>query len=195
MRLEDRTEASPADDVALMRRMREHDDAQAFAELYDRHCRAVMGVAFQMLRDRAAAEDVAQEAFLSLWRARSTYRPDRSAPRTWLLTIARNRAIDSIRRRPSMAEAALEEDHLQFEAPDHTEGAVLAADEAATVRDCLSELPEAQRMVLELSYFAGLSQSELADRLSIPLGTVKGRMRLGMRKLASSLEPRLEARA
>ena len=163
------------------------DDTVAFSVMYDRHVRAVYGLAFRILHDRAAAEDVAQEAFVALWRNRHRYVPERGSAAGWLLTITRNRAIDAIRRARGHHHVLLDGEHEQ-EAPDRTDEEALRRVEADTIGLALRTLPDAQRLVLELGYFGGLSHREIAARLHVPLGTVKGRMRLGLGKLADLLE-------
>ena len=162
------------------------DDAEAFSAIYDRHARSVYGLAHRMLRERSAAEDVAQEAFIALWRSRHRYRAERGSPGGWLLTITRNRAIDAIRRGRAHLHVELDAD-CDEEAPERTDKEALRRIEANTIGVALSTLPEAQRQALELSYFDGLSQTEISARLGVPLGTVKGRMRLALRKLAAEL--------
>jgi len=167
-------------------------DAGAFDAIYDRHARSAFGLAHRMLRERSAAEDVVQEAFVALWRRRDSYRPDRGSPGSWLLTITRNRAIDAIRRGRSHLHVELETER-DHEAPERTDEEALRRLEAVTIGVALSTLPEAQREAVELSYFDGLSQSEIAARLGVPLGTVKGRVRFGLRKLAAQLGGSLAA--
>jgi len=173
------------EDGDLMRRLLA-DDTVAFSVMYDRHVRAVYGLALRMLRDRAAAEDVAQEAFVALWRNRRSYAPERGTAATWLMTITRNRAIDVIRRGRGHRDVVLDD---ECEAPDRTDEQALRHVEAGLIGDALLTLPDAQRRVLELGYFDGLSHREIATRLEVPLGTVKGRMRLGLDKLAGALDP------
>ncbi len=155
------------------------DDTVAFSVMYDRHVRAVYGLALRMLRDRAAAEDVAQEAFVALWRNRHSYAPERGTAATWLMTITRNRAIDVIRRDRGHRHVGLDGDD-ECEAPDRTDEQALRHVEAGAIGVALHTLPDAQRRVLELGYFDGLSHREIAARLRVPGGTVKGRMRLGL---------------
>jgi len=140
-----------------------------------------------MLRERAAAEDVVHEAFIALWRCRHDYRAERGSLRGWLLTITRNRAIDAIRRgcRDTCTESFADRDQ---EAPERTDEQALLRLEGANIGIALRALPEPQRQAVELSYFGGLSQTEIAERLGIPLGTVKGRLRLALRKLATQLD-------
>ena len=163
------------------------DDLCAFRAIYDRHAAASHGLAYRMLRERAAAEDVVQEAFIALWRCRHDYRPERGSLRGWLLTITRNRAIDAIRRAHHDTRTELVADRDQ-EAPERTDEQALLHLEAADICTALRTLPDPQRQAVELSYFAGLTQTEIAERLGIPLGTVKGRLRLALRKLATQLE-------
>ena len=175
-----------AGDRELMRRV-VADDAGAFGAFYDRHASSVYGLAYRILRERSAAEDVAQEAFIALWRSRSSYRPERGTPGAWLLTITRNRAIDAIRRGRAhlCVEFDTDRDH---EAPERTDEQALRRVEAVTIGVALRTLPDAQRQVLELSYFGGLSHSEIAARVGLPLGTIKGQMRLALKKLAAQLD-------
>jgi len=172
-------------DRELMRRVLA-DDADAFSAIYDRHAHSVYRLAHRMLRERSAAEDVTQEAFVAMWRSRHRYRPERGSPRGWLLTIARNCAIDAIRRGRAHLHVELEIDRDQ-EAPERTDREALRRIEAVTIGVAMRTLPEAQRQALELSYFHGLSHAEISARLGVPLGTVKGRMRLALQKLASQL--------
>lgn len=167
-------------------------DVEAFAELYDRHARVAHGLACRIV-GRSAAEDVTQAAFLTLWRSRDGYRPDRGAFRPWLLAVVRNRAIDALRRdraRPRIARSYDATHYLETVASTSDgspEEHACDRDEARRVRAALATLPEAQRCVIELAYFNGLSQTEIADELSLPLGTVKGRARLGLEKLGRRL--------
>jgi len=161
-------------------------DTAAFAAFYDRHATAVHGFAHQIVHSNAIAEDVTQDAFLSLWRARCRYAGSRGSARTWLLGIARNRAVD-MTRSPSYRRDHPFETGFDREAPERTEHEVLRRAEASTVRDALAGLPVVQREVLEMSYAAGLTQTEIADRLALPLGTVKSRIRLGLLRLRGEL--------
>jgi RNA polymerase sigma-70 factor (ECF subfamily) len=179
--------ADSREDAVLMHRLRDNETA-AFAVLYERHAGSVFGLAYRILRDRAAAEDVTQEAFMKLWRHREAYAAERGAPRAWLMTIARNRAIDALRRRAGRHEP-LGTELESREAAERTENEALRRDEAATLAAALRGLPDAQRTVVELVYFGELTQAQIAEQLRVPLGTVKSRMRLGLRKLAAGLEP------
>jgi RNA polymerase sigma-70 factor (ECF subfamily) len=161
-------------------------DADAFAVLYDRHGGAAYSLAYRIVGSRQAAEDVTQEAFISIWRSGARFDPTRGSVRAWTLGIVRNRAIDALRRDTGRApkldlddEAALE----QRPSGELTEEEVVRRDEAAGVRGALQDLPSDQSKVIELAFFGGFSHSEIAEMLGMPLGTVKGRMRLGMEKI------------
>jgi len=165
-------------------------DPEAFEVFYDRHGGAAYSLAYRIVGDRTSAEDVVQEAFLSIWRSGARYDRARGSVRAWTLGIVRNRAIDALRRQSGRApkldfddEAALE----QRPAPDFTDEQALQREEARELRGALSELPDEQSKVIELAYFGGFSHSEIAEMLSMPLGTVKGRMRLGIEKIRTQL--------
>lgn len=168
------------------------DDHQAFAVLYERHRRIAFALAARM-SGAASADDVVQLAFLTAWRGRSGYDQDRGAPRGWILAIVRNRAIDSLRRDSSYdrmvraQEQALGRAELQI-GRDQPDVRALQREEARTAREALSLLPEPQRHVLELAYFHGLTHEQIAAHVAAPLGTVKGRLRLGLEKLYRQLD-------
>jgi RNA polymerase sigma-70 factor (ECF subfamily) len=164
-------------------------DARAFETVYDRHGGAAFSLAYRMVGNRPAAEDVVQEAFLSIWRSRARYEAARGSVRSWILGIVHHRTIDSLRRnlvhdrRRSSAEG-IEERH---EAPERTDVEVARRDEARSVRAALETLPGEQTRVIELAYFGGFTHSQIAEMLNMPIGTVKGRMRLGLDKLRREL--------
>jgi RNA polymerase sigma-70 factor (ECF subfamily) len=162
----------------------------AFELLYDRHGGAAFSLAYRMVGSRAAAEDVTQEAFLSIWRSRLRYEPARGSVRTWVLGIVHNRAIDALRRNvvQERRRADFEGVAEQREAPERTEVEAARRQEATSVRSAIGELPDEQSRVIELAYFGGFSHTEIAEMLGTPVGTVKGRMRLGLEKLSRSLE-------
>ena len=162
----------------------------AFELLYDRHGGAAFSLAYRMVGSRAAAEDVTQEAFLSIWRSRLRYEPARGSVRTWVLGIVHNRAIDALRRNvvQERGRADFEGVEEQREAPERTEVEAARRQEATSVRSAIGELPDEQSRVIELAYFGGFSHTEIAEMLGTPVGTVKGRMRLGLEKLSRSLE-------
>ena len=180
---------SNADDVALMRRMVEADET-ALGALYDRWVRSLYSLVLHLLKDPDEAEDVVEETFWQAWRKADSYEPSRGAVSTWLLTIGRRKALDRLRARKRSREDLMGDDKsladLPSSAPDPSidvEGAELRE----SVRLALNDLPSEQREVLELGYFNGLSQSEIADVTGQPLGTVKTRMRLAMQKLREPL--------
>jgi RNA polymerase sigma-70 factor (ECF subfamily) len=176
-------------DEDLMRLVRA-GDARAFEVLYERHSAAAFSLAYRMCGTRGAAEDVTQEAFLAAWRSGARYDRARGSVRTWLLGIVHNRAIDSLRRgavhdrRRSGDEEAAE----RLEAPDRTDADALRRDEARALRTLIAELPDEQGRVIELAYFGGFTHREIAEMLDAPIGTVKGRMRLGLEKMRAGLE-------
>jgi RNA polymerase sigma-70 factor (ECF subfamily) len=165
---------------ALLRRLAAGDQ-KALGEFYDLYAGLANGLALRILRDTSDAEDVVQEAFVQVWRQASRYDPRRGSPQAWLCTIARTRALDRLRRRVSRREDATD-------APPGAT-AVPQTEEAMTVRKALDGLSADQRRALELAYYEGLTQTEIAARLSEPLGTVKTRMRLGLMKLREILRP------
>jgi len=173
-----------ADLVALFRA----GDPGAVAALYDRYARLAYGLALRILNDRMAAEDVVQEAFVAVWRNAAAFDQARGNLRTWLLTIVRNRAIDRTRGAPHRKEVAGLDAATEVPGGDNPSDVVVANADRAAVRRHLRALPDRQRDTLELSYFGGLSQTQIARRLQVPLGTVKGRMRLGLLKMRQSLE-------
>jgi RNA polymerase sigma-70 factor (ECF subfamily) len=160
-------------------------DPHAFATLYDRHSRAAYSLAYRMMGERQAAEDLVQEAFLKLWRgAASSYRPERGSVRTWLLSIVHNRGIDQHR---SSASRRRMQDKVEASAPRVQPSEAFAESwrnaQREQVREALRSLPEEQLKVLELAYFSGYTHVEISELLGLPLGTVKGRMRLGLQKV------------
>ena len=164
-------------------------EAPAFEVVYERHSGAAFSLAYRMCGTRSAAEDVVQEAFLSLWRSGARYDRARGSVRTWVLGIVHNRAIDSLRRsvvhdRRRASDEGIEE---RFEACDRTDVEVARLDEAQEIRTALQTLPVEQCRVIELAYFGGFTQTEIATMLDTPIGTVKGRMRLGLEKMRSQL--------
>lgn len=171
-------------DEELMRRV-QFDDRDAFSALYQRFARRVYSVVHAVARDPARAEDAHQEAFLSIWRSRASYDPGSGSVGSWIMGTARKRAIDGYRHHRRHDERRADDEWAQEHAPAPGEvaGSVTERDEAARLRRALTRLPEAQRHVIALAYFGELSATEISARLSVPLGTVKGRMRLGLEKL------------
>ena len=165
-------------------------DAEAFEVFYDRHGGAAYSLAYRILGDQGAAEDCIQEAFISIWRSGGRFDSTRGSVRSWTLSIVRNRAIDALRSKSGKAPKLTFDDDAILEsrpAEEHTEAEVLAAETADEVRGAISQLPGEQSKVIELAYFGGFSQSEIAGMLNVPLGTVKGRMRLGLEKIRGEL--------
>jgi RNA polymerase sigma-70 factor (ECF subfamily) len=151
----------------------------------------VFSLAYRICGARPAAEEVAQEAFLSIWRSGARYDRTRGSVRTWLLGVVHNRAIDSLRRSTvhDRLRAGDEQAAERIEAPERTEVEVARRDEARSVRTLIGGLPNEQRRVIELAYFGGFTHEQIAEMLHAPLGTVKGRMRLGLEKMRAGIEP------
>jgi RNA polymerase sigma factor (sigma-70 family) len=172
--------------VALVSR----SDESALAELYDRIGGTAYGLAYRVLRDEALAEDAVQEAFLALWRSAGSFVPERAKASTWILTLVHRRAVDVVRREQRRRTEPLEA------APEPAEG---SAEEAAWLRldrervqAALAQLPDQQREAIELAYYGGYTQSELADRLGQPVGTIKSRMFAGLARLRELLDDESE---
>ena len=166
-------------------------DAEAFATLYDRHSRAAFSLAYRMMGERQASEDLAQDAFLKVWRSASSYRAERGSVRTWILSIVHNRGIDQIR---SQASRRRTQEKIEASAPRSQPSEAFAETWRNTqrdqVREALNTLPPEQLKILELAYFSGYTHMEISDFLGLPLGTVKGRMRLGLKKIRDYFESR-----
>ena len=166
-------------------------DAEAFALLYDRHSRAAYSVAYRLMNGRQAAEDLLQDSFIKVWRSAGGYRVGRGSVRTWILSIVRNRAIDQFR---SEASRRRTRDEVEASTPTSYPSEAFAETWRNTqqeqMREALKMLPQEQLRILELAYFSGYTHVEIAERLSLPLGTVKGRMRLGLEKLRNHTELR-----
>lgn len=175
-------------DEDLMHLMRQ-GDAAAFEVIYERHCSAAFSLAYRMTGRRGAAEDVVQEAFLSLWRSGARYDQTRGSVRTWVLAVVHHRGIDALRRglKHDSHRASDEGIEERFESGDRTDVQAVRREEAAEVRSALAALPDEQSRAIELAYFGGFSHSEIATMLETPIGTVKGRIRLGLEKLRGEL--------
>jgi RNA polymerase sigma-70 factor, ECF subfamily len=170
--------------VALVAR----GDEDALAELYDRVSRIAYGLALRVLRDERHAEDAVQEAFLQVWRTAATFRAERAKASTWILTLVHRRAVDLVRREERRHADPLTGDSPAGEAPEQTEEAAWLRFERERVQTALEQLPDVQREALELAYYGGFSQSELAERLGVPLGTIKSRMFAGLSRLRELLD-------
>ena len=170
--------------VALVAR----GDEDALAELYDRVGRIAYGLALRVLRDERHAEDAVQEAFLQVWRSAATFRAERAKASTWILTLVHRRAVDLVRREERRQADPLDRRLGGGVAPEETDEAAWLRFERERVQAALKQLPDVQREALELSYYGGFSQSELADRLGVPLGTIKSRMFAGLARLRELLD-------
>jgi RNA polymerase sigma-70 factor (ECF subfamily) len=159
-------------------------DAGAFAALYGRHRRAAYSLSYRMAGEKQAAEDLAQDAFLKVWRSAGTYRAQKGSVRTWILTVVHNRGVDrfrsSARRRRTREEAEALAPGTQ---PSEAFSEAWANHQRDRLREALRDIPRDQHEVLALVHFSGLNKAEVSERLGLPLGTVKGRARLGLRKL------------
>jgi RNA polymerase sigma-70 factor (ECF subfamily) len=176
-----------SDDLALVRRMAA-GEADALAELYDRYAPVLLAVGRRILGEAGEADEILQEAFLQAWKQAERYDSGRSSVSTWLVLLARSRALDRFRSRDARDRARIAAEREPQ--PNTSSGAddnVLHAERRRRVRDALAELPEEQRQVVELAFYEGLSQTEIATRTGAPLGTVKTRALLGMKKLRHAL--------
>jgi RNA polymerase sigma-70 factor (ECF subfamily) len=164
-------------------------DARAFEVIFDRHGGPAFSLAYRMCGRRAMAEDVVQEAFVSLWRSGARYDRARGSVRSWVLSAVHNRAIDAFRHESSKTGLDVRDDTAaeRAESDERTDQEVERRDDARQVRTALKELPGEQRQVIELAYFGGFTHTEIAEMLGLPPGTVKGRMRLGLSKLRVTL--------
>lgn len=175
-------------DEDLVELVRERN-AAAFAVLYERYADAAFALGFRMCGARTPAEDVVQEAFLSLWRSAAQFDPARGRARSWVLGIVHHRAVELLRRRAAQGQAPIGDEGVgeRLEAAERTDLEVDRRDEAREVRAALVGLPPEQSRVIELAYYGGLSHAEIAAMLDAPVGTIKGRMRLGLQKMRLQL--------
>jgi RNA polymerase sigma factor (sigma-70 family) len=162
-------------------------DDRALAELYDRFGRIAYGLAYRVLRDQVLAEDAVQEAFLAVWRTADAYRRERAKPATWILTLVHRRAVDLVRREDRRRGEPLEESEEAEATGPTVPEEVEVRDRRTAVQAALRRLPDDQRQAVELAYYGGYTQSELAERLGVPLGTIKSRMFAGLRQLRALL--------
>jgi len=181
--------ATGPDDGALIAAIAAGDTA-ALDLLYSRYRPLAFAVACKLVHDRTAAEDVVHDAFLSVWRAASSFQPGRGSPRAWLLTIVRNAAIDALRARELARRPGITFERLQAHAPVSEDicWTVAMAAEARRLGAALIALRPEQRSAIELAFFAGLTHEQIAELTGVPLGTVKGRVRLGLRRLRHALQ-------
>jgi RNA polymerase sigma-70 factor, ECF subfamily len=164
-------------------------DPRAFEIIYERHASAAFSLAYRMMGTRSGAEDVLQDAFLSAWRSGERYDRARGSVRTWLLGIVHHRAIDALRRATVHDRRRVDDEGIEerFEARERTDVEVARREEADVVRAAMGSLPADQCQVIELAYFGGFTHTEIAEMLEAPVGTVKGRMRLGLKKMRERL--------
>jgi len=169
----------------------EGGDAEAFAVLYDRHGRPAYSLAYRMMGEKQAAEELAQNAFIKVWRGAGSYRAERASVRTWILSIVHNRGIDQLR---SHASRRRTQEKIEASAASSQPSEAFAETwrntQSEQVREALSTLPKEQLKILELAYFSGYTHVQIAELLNVPLGTVKGRMRLGLKKIRAYFESR-----
>ncbi|MDO8614666.1 MAG: sigma-70 family RNA polymerase sigma factor [Dehalococcoidia bacterium] len=187
---------SGLDDEELMQRL-SYRDVAAFRALYGRYGNLVYSTSLRVVRDAQIAEDMVQEIFLRIWRKPESYMPQRGRFMTWLSSVTRNRAVDEVRsrnRRFRHETASPEERERDLPGPESDDPLLTAemADQRRLILAALSGLPREQRETIELAYFGGLTQQEISERLGLPLGTVKTRIRLGMQKLRVALTPELK---
>ena len=179
--------ADPTITVDLIRQVA-NQDRDAFSQLYDRFSSLVFTLAMRMLRARSDAEDLLQEVFVQVWRQAQSYSAQRGSPEAWIINIARSRAIDKIRSIRRMEKSfVLTDDPARAESSDNVESSAADSEARMAMNSALANLPDTQRKVLELAYFDGLTQTEIANRLAEPLGTVKTRMRSGIQRLRDML--------
>ena len=170
--------------VALVAR----GDESALAELYDRVGRVAYGLAFRVLRDDRLAEDAVQDAFLAVWRTAAAFRAERAKASTWILTLVHRRAVDVVRREERRRTEPLDDATRDTATSESAEDAAWLGFERERVQQALRQLPDTQREAIELAYYGGYSQSELAERLGMPLGTIKSRMFAGLTRLRELLD-------
>lgn len=181
-----RPEPAQDNDVELLRAVAAHDEA-ALARLYDRYRVILFGLLMRILNNREEAEDVLQETFLQVWRRAADFDETRGRPFTWLVTLARSRGIDRLRTLAARERVAVASARDEAEVISDAAGEAFLSEQREVVVNALRQLPEEQKQPLLLAYFDGLTQSEIAERLEAPLGTVKTRMRTGMLKLRQLL--------
>jgi len=190
MRRADLRDLADEDLMALVR----GGQARAFDVVFDRHSGPAFSLAYRMCGRRGLAEEVVQEAFISLWRSGARYDRTRGSVRAWVLGVVHNRAIDALRRHVARDSRDVADEGIaeRLPAPELTDVEAARREQSTAVRGALAALPQEQRQVIELAYFGGFSHSQIADMLGAPVGTVKGRMRLGLAKLRLSLGDRAE---
>jgi RNA polymerase sigma-70 factor, ECF subfamily len=192
-RVERQTDYSPSKlrklaDEELMQLV-SRNEAGAFEIVLERHADAAFSLAYRMMGRRAPAEDVVQESLLSIWRSGARYDQTRGSVRNWILGITHHRVVDALRREGARERGLVSDEGLQerLEAAELTDAEVVRRDEVREIRTLLDQLPAEQVNVIELAYYGGFTHTEIASMLDLPVGTVKGRMRLGLEKMRSNL--------
>ena len=179
-------------EIALLQRIAQ-GDRRSFEEFYDRFSGLLFSTAYRVLNNQEAAEDALQDAFIQIWEKAPLYDPARGKPMTWAMTLTRNRAIDRLRstlRRDRLQEEVQREEEMAEHFHDQSSfDAVASVERSKLVREAVRKLPQDQREAVELAFFSSLTQSEIAERLDEPLGTIKARIRRGMIKLRDVLKP------
>jgi RNA polymerase sigma-70 factor (ECF subfamily) len=177
-------------DEELIQLVQDDGDPRAFAVVFDRHADVAFSLAYRMCGRRAMAEDVVQEAFLSLWRSAVRFDPARGSVRAWVLRATHNRAIDAFRRTAAKGARDVLDEGIAERMParERVDEEVQRREDVRQVRSALETLPRDQRQVIELAYFGGFTHTQIAEMLDLPAGTVKGRMRLGITKMRMALD-------
>lgn len=181
-------------EIELLKKTGSRDRA-SFEQLYDRYAGVLFSTAYRVLNDQEAAEDVLQDVFIQIWDKAPTYDEGRGKPLTWAVTLTRNKAIDRLRstqRRYRLHDEVERETEIMEQTPDRSSAdAVDAAEKGRIVRTAVLQLPKEQRQAIELAFFSGLTQAEIAEELNEPLGTVKARIRRGMMRLKEIIHSNL----
>jgi RNA polymerase sigma-70 factor, ECF subfamily len=181
-------------EIELLKRIGQ-GDRRSFEELYDRFAGVLFSTAYRLLKNQQAAEDVLQDVFIQIWKKAPLYSPDRGRPMTWAVTLTRNKAIDLLRatRRRGCLQDNVQQELETFEQFDDRSSfnAVTSAETSKLVRDAMQKLSKDQRQAIELAFFSSMTQTEIAERLNAPLGTIKARIRRGMMTLREMISPQL----
>jgi len=182
--------ARRAEDAALFVRMRDGDE-RALEALHGRYAGALYSLARQVTRSERTAQDVVQEVFIAVWRSAERFDPAKGSVSAWLFALARHKAIDAVRREVTVQKRTVEADLALEEAPDDVDAEAWRRIQGERIRDAIDRLPPAQKEAVELAFFAGLTHVEVAERLHIPLGTAKTRIRTALLRLRDILGPSL----
>ena len=186
-----RTTSGDVDDTPLLQAL-QRGEQDAVALLYDRYAGIAYGLALRITGNATTAEDVVQEAFVSLWKQAPRFDPERGQVRSWLLTMVHHKAVDAVRRQTARPERALPEGAEEFmEASGRPDELAEMMLDAEAVREAVRQVPDDQRRVIEMAYFRGMTHVEIAQETGVPLGTVKSRLRIGLEKMREYLRPRV----